>query len=101
MGETAKRVRVGINGFGRMGRLAFRGAFGSPEIDVAHINEIAGDASVGAHLLEFDSVYGRWAGHAISASDGRLRSTGSGSRTRLPVRRVRCPGGTPGPPGCP
>jgi glyceraldehyde 3-phosphate dehydrogenase len=53
-------VRVGINGFGRMGRLAFRAGWGSPEIDLVHINEPGGDGTVSAHLLYFDSVHGRW-----------------------------------------
>jgi glyceraldehyde 3-phosphate dehydrogenase len=53
-------VRVGVNGFGRMGRLAFRAGWGSPEIDLVHINEPGGDGTVSAHLLCFDSVHGRW-----------------------------------------
>lgn len=53
-------IRVGINGFGRIGRLALRAAWGSPEITIAHINEIGGPAETSAHLLEFDSVHGRW-----------------------------------------
>lgn len=54
-------VRVGINGFGRIGRLALRAAWDWPEIEVAHINELKGDAATSAHLLIFDSVHGRWA----------------------------------------
>jgi glyceraldehyde 3-phosphate dehydrogenase len=53
-------VRIGINGFGRMGRLAFRAAWGSDDIEVTHINEIKGGPATAAHLLEFDSVHGRW-----------------------------------------
>ncbi|HYD31663.1 MAG TPA: ArsJ-associated glyceraldehyde-3-phosphate dehydrogenase [Azospirillaceae bacterium] len=53
-------VRVGINGFGRMGRLAFRAALGNPDFEVVHINEVKGGAKAAAHLLEFDSVHGRW-----------------------------------------
>lgn len=53
-------LRVGINGFGRIGRLALRAAWGWPELRFAHINEIAGDAATAAHLLYFDSVHGRW-----------------------------------------
>jgi glyceraldehyde 3-phosphate dehydrogenase len=52
--------RIGINGFGRIGRLALRAAWGWPELHFAHINEIGGDAAMGAHLLSFDSVHGRW-----------------------------------------
>jgi len=53
-------TRIGINGFGRMGRLAFRAGWGSTEIEFAHLNEIGGDGSTSAHLLYFDSVHGRW-----------------------------------------
>jgi len=58
-------VRVGINGFGRMGRLALRAGWGRPDLAFVHVNELHGDAATGAHLLEFDSVHGRWP-HAIS-----------------------------------
>ena len=53
-------TRVGINGFGRMGRLAMRAAWEWPELEFAHVNELNGDAATAAHLLMFDSVHGRW-----------------------------------------
>ena len=53
-------VRIGINGFGRMGRLGFRVAWDWPELEIVHINELKGGAKASAHLLEFDSVHGRW-----------------------------------------
>ncbi|MGO9059275.1 MAG: ArsJ-associated glyceraldehyde-3-phosphate dehydrogenase [Candidatus Binataceae bacterium] len=53
-------VRVGINGFGRMGRLALRAAFGNPHFSVVQVNEAKGGPDTAAHLLEFDSVHGRW-----------------------------------------
>jgi len=53
-------ARVGINGFGRMGRLALRAAWGWPELAFSHVNELHGDASTAAHLLTFDSIHGRW-----------------------------------------
>ena len=64
-------MRVGINGMGRIGRLSLRAAFGGMErpaddpcasnrLDVVHVNEVKGDAGVTAHLLEFDSLHGRW-----------------------------------------
>lgn len=52
--------RIGINGFGRMGRLAVRAAWDWPDVEFVHINEVKGGAEVAAHLLEFDSVHGRW-----------------------------------------
>ena len=53
-------MRIGINGFGRIGRLVFRALWGRPGVELVHINDPAGDASIAAHLLEFDSVHGRW-----------------------------------------
>lgn len=53
-------IRIGINGFGRMGKLALRAGWDRPELEFVHINEIKGDAGCHAHLLEFDSVHGRW-----------------------------------------
>jgi len=53
-------MRIGINGFGRMGRLVLRAAWQWPDLEFVHINEIAGGAEISAHLLEFDSVHGRW-----------------------------------------
>ncbi|CAB4957331.1 unannotated protein [freshwater metagenome] len=53
-------IRVGINGFGRMGRLALRAGWNRTDLEFVHVNEIAGDAACAAHLLEFDSVHGRW-----------------------------------------
>jgi len=64
-------VRVGINGFGRMGRLGLRAAWGNPDLEFVQVNEIAGDATCSAHLLQFDSVHGTW-GHDCRAEGGRL-----------------------------
>jgi len=53
-------MRVAINGFGRMGRLAMRAAHGIPGLEVSAVNEPGCDAATSAHLLEFDSVHGHW-----------------------------------------
>ncbi len=53
-------IRVGINGFGRMGRLALRAAWGGSDLEFVHINEVKGGAETAAHLLKFDSVHGKW-----------------------------------------
>jgi glyceraldehyde 3-phosphate dehydrogenase len=78
-------MRVGISGMGRIGRLALRAALGAAErpdddprrgnrLDVVHLNEIKGGAAACAHLLEFDSVQGRWKGPAIAAEgEGAVR----------------------------
>lgn len=59
-------IKVGINGFGRIGRLALRAAFDNPALTFVHINDPAADAATHAHLLNFDSVHGRWS-HEASA----------------------------------
>ena len=53
-------VKVGINGFGRIGRLALREYWQTRDFEIVHINEIAGDVESAAHLLCHDSVHGRW-----------------------------------------
>jgi glyceraldehyde 3-phosphate dehydrogenase len=63
-------VRVGINGFGRMGRLALRAAFQDRPFQIAHINEVKGGPETAAHLLEFDSVHGRWKAAIVADSKG-------------------------------
>ncbi len=59
-------IKVGINGFGRMGRLALRAAWGWPEFEFIQINDPGGDATTLAHLLNFDSVHGRWQHEAVA-----------------------------------
>ena len=53
-------MKIGINGFGRIGRLVFRALWGRPGVQLVHVNDMAGTAATAAHLLEFDSVHGRW-----------------------------------------
>lgn len=53
------KAKVAINGFGRIGRLFFRLGFGTKDIEIVAINDL-GDVSNLAHLLEYDSVYGRY-----------------------------------------
>jgi glyceraldehyde 3-phosphate dehydrogenase len=64
------RIKIGINGFGRMGRLALRAAYGRPEIEVAQINELKGGCATAAHLLKFDSVHGQWPHDACGDETG-------------------------------
>ncbi|MBD2102135.1 ArsJ-associated glyceraldehyde-3-phosphate dehydrogenase [Leptolyngbya sp. FACHB-261] len=63
------RARVGINGFGRIGRLALRAGWGWPELEFVHINELKGGPKTAAHLLKFDSVHGRWAPEVEAEGD--------------------------------
>ncbi len=51
---------IGINGFGRMGRLGVRAAWANPAFTFKQVNEIAGNAATSAHLLKFDSIHGIW-----------------------------------------
>lgn len=65
--EHDMTIKVGINGFGRIGKLLVRAAWDWPELEFVQINDPAGDAATHAHLLNFDSIHGRWqheAGHA-------------------------------------
>jgi glyceraldehyde 3-phosphate dehydrogenase len=62
-------VKIGINGFGRMGRLGFRAGWEKPEYDIVKVNEIATDTTGSAHLLKFDSVHGTWEKDAHADSD--------------------------------
>lgn len=62
-------IKIGINGFGRMGRLSFRAAFGWDEVEFVQINDPAGDAATLAHLVQFDSVHGQWDREVTSQGD--------------------------------
>lgn len=53
-------IKIGINGFGRMGRLSMRAAYDWDDIEIVQINDPAGDAATLAHLMTFDSVHGKW-----------------------------------------
>ncbi len=53
-------LRIGINGYGRIGRLALRAAWGRPGLEFVKVNEVAADATCSAHLTCFDSVHGTW-----------------------------------------
>lgn len=79
-------MRVGINGMGRIGRLTLRAALGgvarvegdpraANRLEVVHVNELKGGAAATAHLLEFDSIQGRW--RAPIAADGDAIAIGS------------------------
>lgn len=77
-------MRIGINGMGRIGRLAVRAGLGGmyrpPEdprggnrLDIVHVNELKGGAATCAHLLEFDSVHGRWREPIAADGDSAIR----------------------------
>ncbi|MBJ6610017.1 MAG: ArsJ-associated glyceraldehyde-3-phosphate dehydrogenase [Candidatus Thiothrix moscowensis] len=68
-------ANIGINGFGRMGRLGIRAAWGNPAFAFTQVNEIAGNATTSAHLLKFDSVQGIWQPEC-SADDANMFADG-------------------------
>ena len=67
-------IRVGINGFGRIGRNFFRASLGDPSIQVAGINDLT-DSKTLSHLLAFDSVHGRFQGTVEAGDDHLLVNT--------------------------
>ncbi len=67
-------IRIGINGFGRIGRMVFRAALKHPEVEVVAVNDLS-DAKTMAHLLAYDSVHGRL-GHTVSAKPEAMEVDG-------------------------
>ena len=67
-------VRVGINGFGRMGRLGLRAGWARDGLSFVQVNDIATDAVGAAHLLKFDSVHGTW--EVDCGTDGEVMIVG-------------------------
>jgi glyceraldehyde 3-phosphate dehydrogenase len=78
-------VKIGINGFGRIGRLVFRAAWNNSAVDVVAINDLA-DAATMAHLLKYDSVHGIWDAN-LNAHDDRLEVEGKS----IAIRSIREP----------
>ena len=87
--EIRMAVRVGINGFGRIGRNVFRACLGEPGLEFVAVNDIT-DAETLAHLLKYDSVHGTLAA-SVRADDGSLTVNGSPIR----VTAERDPGKLP------
>ena len=78
-------VKLGINGFGRIGRLVFRAALKNPEVEVVAINDLT-NAGTMAHLLKYDSVHGTL-DVDVSAQDDRLEVDG----TTVAIRSIKEP----------
>ncbi len=64
-------IRVGINGFGRMGRLGLRAGWEHSAYNIVQVNEISTDANGSAHLLKYDSAHGIWS-HDTDANDKEI-----------------------------
>lgn len=67
-------IRVALNGFGRIGRCILRAAWGNPDIEIVHINDLTSDDQL-AHLLKYDSVHGRFSPE-VEAVDGGIKVGG-------------------------
>ena len=61
-------IKVGINGFGRIGRLVFRQIYNTPGIEVVAINDLTSPAAL-AHLLKYDSAQGRFDAEVTATED--------------------------------
>lgn len=68
-------VKVAINGFGRIGRLAFRQMFGAEGYDVVAINDLTSPKML-AHLLKYDTAQGRYDGHTVEAGEDSITVDG-------------------------
>lgn len=66
-------MRIGINGFGRMGRLALRAGWSRPELEFVHVNEPNAGVDTLAILLEFDTIQGRWTESCSVGEEGGIR----------------------------
>ena len=88
-------VKVAINGFGRIGRLAFRQMFGAEGYDIVAINDLTSPSML-AHLLKYDSAQGRYE-HAetVSANDEAGTITVCGKTIKIYAEKdaVNCPWG--------
>ena len=81
------KVRVGINGFGRIGRLAFRAGF--DEVEIVGINNIA-DPKLSAHLLKYDSTHGTYP-KSVEAGEGFIIVDGK----KIPMSATKNPAEIP------
>ena len=87
-------MRVGINGFGRMGRLALRAAWGRDDLEIVAVNEPNASSETMALLLEFDSVQGRWDRACSADADSllvggeRVGWSSCGSPAEIPWREL-------------
>ena len=61
-------VKIGINGFGRIGRLVFRAALKHPDVEVVAVNDLTDSATM-AHLLKYDTVHGTLDGTVVAKDD--------------------------------
>ena len=68
-------VKVAINGFGRIGRLAFRQMFGAEGYEIVAINDLTSPKML-AHLLKYDTAQGRYEGHTVESDETSITVDG-------------------------
>ncbi len=88
-------VKVAINGFGRIGRLAFRQMFGAEGYEVVAINDLTSPAML-AHLLKYDSAQGRYDGHTVEAKESSIVVDGKEIKIYAEADASKLPWGTLG-----
>jgi len=92
--EAKMSVKVAINGFGRIGRLAFRAAQKFPELEIVAINDLT-NPEVLAHLLKYDSVHGRFEGEVKAEADSlvvngkKIKVTAEKDPAALPWKELK------------
>jgi len=87
------KVRVAINGFGRIGRLVFRAGIQNPDFEFVGINDLVPPDSI-AYLLKYDSTHGRFQGTVEAKEDGIVVDLSPVTRLKT---LLNCPGVQPGP----
>lgn len=68
-------IKIGINGFGRIGRLVFRNLIDNPAVEIVKINDLTDNATL-AHLLKYDSIHGKFAGTVDGSDDESITVNG-------------------------
>ncbi len=83
-------VKVAINGFGRIGRLAFRQMFGAEGYEVVAINDLTSPKML-AHLLKYDTAQGRYEGHTVEAGEDTITVDGQTIKIYAEKDANNCP----------
>ncbi|MBR2651049.1 MAG: type I glyceraldehyde-3-phosphate dehydrogenase, partial [Clostridia bacterium] len=85
-------VKVAINGFGRIGRLAFRQMFGAEGYEIVAINDLTKPEML-AHLLKYDTAQGRYDGHTVVAGEDTITVDGKTIKIYAEKDAANCPWG--------
>ena len=85
-------VKVAINGFGRIGRLAFRQMFGAEGYEIVAINDLTSPEML-AHLLKYDTAQGRYEGHTVTSDENSITVDGKKITIYAIKDAAECPWG--------